>query len=67
MNRIRHDDFIKLFEKCGHNILYNEPNLDKWAMDLLGNNKIQINEKFQLKDDDILATINALNSIEQIY
>ena len=60
MNRVRHDDFIKLFEECGHNILYNEPNIDKWAMDLLGNNKIQINEKFKLKDNDILATINAL-------
>jgi hypothetical protein len=49
-----------LFEGCGHNILSNEPNVDKWAMDLLNDKRIHINEKFKLKDNDILATTNAL-------
>ncbi len=59
MNRLRHDDFLKLFESEGHRILLNKPNIDPRSLGLLKLNKFPLNEKYKGKSAEILATSNA--------
>lgn len=58
-NRMRHDDFIMLFEEVGHKILLNEPSIDQNIQKLLNSNKILLNERFSQKSIEILSTTGA--------
>ena len=58
-NRMRHDDFIMLFEEVGHKILLNEPLIDQNIQKLLNSDTILLNEKFSQKSIEILSTTGA--------
>jgi len=60
MNRLRHDDFINMFESLGHGILLNKPDFDKRSFNLLKSGKFQLNEKFITKSKDMLSITGAL-------
>ena len=55
MNRLRHDDFISLFESVGHHIIGAQPNIDNRSQELLKNGNLQLHEKFKSKSEDVLA------------
>lgn len=55
MNRLRHDDFITLFESVGHRIVEAEPDLDQRSRDLLIRRDLPLNERFRSKREDVLA------------
>jgi len=59
MNRLRHDDFISVFESVGHRILETQPDIDERSLDLLRSGAIKINYRFASKSKDILATTGA--------
>src|SRR5262249_19297448 len=49
MNRLRHDDFITLFESVGHRIVEAQPDLDQRSRDLLTSRDLPLNERFRSK------------------
>jgi hypothetical protein len=55
MNRLRHDDFITLFESVGHRIVEAQPDLDQHSRDLLTGRDLPLNERFRSKPEDVLA------------
>ena len=55
MNRLRHDDLIRLFRSVGHEILLTETKIDKHAAKLLRNDAIELNERFRNKSKEILS------------
>jgi hypothetical protein len=55
MNRLRHDDFITLFESVGHRIVEAQPDLDRQSQDLLRSGDLPLNEKFRSKPEQVLA------------
>lgn len=55
MNRLRHDDFIHLFESVGHDIVKAETFSDQNAQQLLQSESIQLDRQFQTKSTEILA------------
>lgn len=58
-NRLRHDDFIRMFESAGHAVLLSEPKTDPDSTELLARNGLRINQKFADKSTDVLRTIEA--------
>ena len=59
MNRLRHDDFISLFESAGQHIVNVEPDEDPQLYELLNGGNFHLNEKFSSKSKDILAITGA--------
>jgi hypothetical protein len=59
MNRLRHDDFISLFESIGHRIVEAQPNVDQRSQELLRSGSLQLNERFSSKSKDVLAITGA--------
>ena len=59
MNRLRHDDFISLFESVGHHIIEAQPNKDNRSQELLRNGCLQLHERFKSKSEDVLAITGA--------
>jgi hypothetical protein len=59
MNRLRHDDFISLFESAGHRIVEAEPNIDQRSLELLRNRMLHLNERFKSKPAEVLAISGA--------
>ena len=55
MNRLRHDDFLNMFESLGHRIVLNSPEVDKQSLDLLRSGSLQLNERFKTKSEDMLS------------
>ncbi|MCH8495124.1 MAG: class I SAM-dependent methyltransferase [Balneolales bacterium] len=55
MNRLRHDDFLALFESIGQQVVASEPDIDKRSEKLLKTNGLSLNERFSLKSEEILA------------
>lgn len=55
MNRLRHDDFLKLFQTAGHHILKTQPSVDKRSQELLSRGGLQLDERFSVKPDQILS------------
>jgi hypothetical protein len=55
MNRLRHDDFMILFESVGHRIVEAQPDLDQRSRELLRTGSLPLNEKFSSKLQDVLA------------
>lgn len=56
MNRLRHDDFIGLFESVGHRVLESHPYMDMRLQKFLVNRNLLLNERFRSKTEDVIAT-----------
>jgi hypothetical protein len=65
MNRLRHDDFLNLFENTGNKIIEVSPNIDFQLKELLGKRSFKLDNKFSSKSIEILATTSAWISIEK--
>lgn len=59
MNRLRHDDFISLFESVGQSIIEAQPTIDQRSHELLRSGSLQLNERFSSKSEDVLAITGA--------
>jgi len=59
MNRLRHDDFIHLFESSNHEIVDIIPIKDKQIKEVLDNRNIQLHDKFSSKSKDIITITSA--------
>ncbi|WP_333676336.1 hypothetical protein [Dyella sp.] len=59
MNRLRHDDFLALFESVRHTILAAEPTVDASSLQLLRDRRLTIDARFGGKTDEVLATTEA--------
>jgi len=55
MNRLRHDDFISLFQSVGHRMLEVQPDIDERSQKLLKSEILQLNERFRIKSEEILS------------
>ena len=58
-NRLRHDDFIDIFQKKNHLILETKTNLYEPSIDLLSSGTSSVNERFSEKSREIIMTLNA--------
>lgn len=56
MNRLRHDDYVKLFESAGHEILVTETDSDASLMQLLQTRSLHLDSRFRDKAEHLLAT-----------
>ena len=56
MNRLRHDDFLALFEAAQHTVLATEPTVDETSLTLLREGMLGIDERFAEKTAEVLAT-----------
>jgi hypothetical protein len=59
MNRLRHDDLIKLFEDAGHNLVDTRVTVDKKALELLDSGLVRLEERFGRKSRDVLGIRDA--------
>jgi len=55
MNRLRHDDFINLFHSAGHRILESNISIDEETQSLLRTGKINLDELFINKPEEIIS------------
>lgn len=60
MNRLRHDDFIVMFESLNHVFLDVRVTVDSRVQGMLKNNEIHIDDKFKSKSEDILSISGAM-------
>lgn len=56
MNRLRHDDFLALFESVRHVILAAEPTVDAPSLQMLRDGRLTVDARFGNKADEVLAT-----------
>lgn len=59
MNRLRHDDFLALFESVGQQIIAVEPNIDQRSEELIKTKSLSLNDRFSAKTEDVLAISGA--------
>ena len=59
MNRLRHDDYIELFESAGHNIVSESVEEDENAGQCLLNNSFNLHSDFNDKSLNNLIAINS--------
>jgi hypothetical protein len=57
MNRLRHDDFINLFQNVNCKILIEEPDIDESL--LLQKSDFKLNSKFKSKPDEVITIIGS--------
>ena len=55
MNRLRHDDFVALFESIGHTIIKTQKYISHRSQKLLQNKKISLDPKFEAKPEEVLS------------
>lgn len=55
MNRLRHDDFLALFESVGQQVVEVEPNIDRRSEELLKTKRLSLNDRFRSKTKEVLA------------
>jgi SAM-dependent methyltransferase len=55
MNRLRHDDMVRLFESCGHRILSVTTHTDERARAQLETGLLRVDERFRGKPHEILS------------
>jgi SAM-dependent methyltransferase len=58
VNRLRHQDFIKMFEELGHDIVYVETIADENVKKLLDNG-VELDEKYKFMPKETLSIMNA--------
>lgn len=56
MNRLRHDDFLALFESVRHVILAAEPTVDAPSLQMLRDGRLTVDARFGDKANEVLAT-----------
>jgi hypothetical protein len=54
-NRLRHDDFVSLFQSAGHRILHAQVYVDRRSQELLRSGSLQLNERFRTKSEETLS------------
>jgi hypothetical protein len=54
-NRLRHDDFLALFEAAGHKMVAIEPSINAQLANLVALNQLRLNERFATKSSEILS------------
>lgn len=59
MNRLRHDDFLALFESVGQQIIAVETSIDQRSEDLLQTKALNLNGRFSSKTKEVLAISRA--------
>ena len=59
MNRMRHDDFIKLFEDAGHRLVDTRVTVDERALQLLDAGLVRLEERFGKKSREVLGIRDA--------
>ncbi|MEM9016409.1 MAG: methyltransferase domain-containing protein [Verrucomicrobiota bacterium] len=59
MNRLRHDDFLALFEGAGLEVIEQDPVVDERAAAQLADGEIELDERFAGKTAEVLAIKNA--------
>lgn len=59
MNRLRHDDYIRLFQSAGHRILAVDTYVDQQIQELLRSGNLRLNERFRAKSEDVLSITGA--------
>ena len=59
MNRLRHDDFVNLFQSAGQHILATEPTVHPPALDLLRGHHLKMDPRFGMKSEEVLATTDS--------
>lgn len=59
MNRLRHDDYIRLFESAGHRILDAETAANPSLFEILERGELRLDEAFRKKKKDIIAITGA--------
>ena len=59
MNRMRHDDFLDLFQKVGHNILEDRVHIDKISQNILKDEGFLLDDKFKNKSIETLSISRA--------
>lgn len=59
MNRMRVDDFLRLYERSGHRVLKLVPQVDQETASLLGNGGLELSDRFKGKSTETLSTVNA--------
>jgi SAM-dependent methyltransferase len=59
MNRLRHDDFLALFESASHRVLAAEPTIDALSLQLLREGRLNVDARFGGKDIEVLAMTEA--------
>lgn len=65
MNRLRHDDFLQLYQSVGHRILAAETDSCADLQELLRLAKLPLDERFRNKTEQVLATTAAWISSRQ--
>lgn len=59
-NRLRHDDFINLFQQAGHQLMKVETKIDRRSQELLSRGDLLLDAKFQGRPIETLATSSAV-------
>jgi hypothetical protein len=59
MNRLRHDDFLELYNSVGHQILAAEPRTDDRVRELLASGALRVDDRFRNKPQSVLAISSA--------
>ncbi len=59
MNRLRHDDYIHLFQSAGHRIIADDPSINQQVRELLRHNGLRLNEQFISKSEEVLSITGA--------
>jgi len=59
MNRLRHDDFLALFESVGQRIVAVEPSINERAEEMLKAKTLSLNDRFKSKTQEVLAITGA--------
>ena len=55
MNRLRHDDYLQLFEAAGHTMLACKESIDEQSQSLLKEGKLPLDSRFKTKSLDVLS------------
>lgn len=55
VNRLRHDDFLRLYRSAGHRLLVIEPTLHPPSLELLRSKGFPVDARFKDKPDEVLA------------
>jgi SAM-dependent methyltransferase len=59
MNRLRHDDFLQMYQSVGHRILEVQPDVSADLRQLLQQATLPLDERFRSKPEEVLATTAA--------
>jgi len=67
MNRLRHDDFMRILQSAGHRVLETELDADVRSRELVRKGILKLNERFKAKPEEILAIIGSWIVSEKTY